>query len=138
MGLPAILIALTSRKIKYIFWMIIYLLALPVWNFILPIYAFWHFDDFSWGQTRLVEGEKADKNGYKANGKFDSTGIVMKTWEEWERLRRAGLLANEYHQNETEKKEGDMGDFSNYYNAVPDNVNQTHTQTQIYNTSYIQ
>jgi len=118
MGLPAILIALTSRKFKYIFWMIIYLLALPVWNFILPIYSFWHFDDFSWGQTRLVEGERADKNGYKAYGKFDSTGIVMKTWEEWEKLRRVGLIANEYHEKEADKKEGDIGEFSNFYNAV--------------------
>jgi chitin synthase len=32
--------------------MFIYLAALPIWNFILPVYAFWHFDDFSWGETR--------------------------------------------------------------------------------------
>jgi chitin synthase len=25
--------------------MLIYLLALPVWNFVLPVYAFWHFDE---------------------------------------------------------------------------------------------
>jgi chitin synthase len=36
--------------------MLIYLFALPVWNFLLPLYAFWHFDDFSWGETRYVEG----------------------------------------------------------------------------------
>jgi chitin synthase len=54
LGLPAILILLTTRKIIYVFWMLIYLFALPIWNLILPIYAFWHFDDFSWGETRLV------------------------------------------------------------------------------------
>ena len=55
LGLPAVLILITTRKIVYVFWMFAYLLALPVWNFILPVYAFWHFDDFSWGETRLVQ-----------------------------------------------------------------------------------
>jgi chitin synthase len=54
LGLPAILILITTRKVVYVFWMLIYLLALPIWNFILPLYAFWHFDDFSWGETRYV------------------------------------------------------------------------------------
>lgn len=54
LGLPAVLILITTRKVVYVFWMIIYLVALPVWNFILPVYAFWHFDDFSWGETRYV------------------------------------------------------------------------------------
>jgi len=53
-GLPAILILITTRKIVYVFWMFIYLAALPIWNFVLPVYSFWHFDDFSWGQTRCV------------------------------------------------------------------------------------
>jgi len=52
LGLPAILILITTRKVVYVFWMMIYLVALPVWNFVLPVYAFWHFDDFSWGETR--------------------------------------------------------------------------------------
>lgn len=54
LGLPAVLILITTRKVVYVFWMIIYLVALPVWNFVLPVYAFWHFDDFSWGETRYV------------------------------------------------------------------------------------
>ena len=54
LGLPAVLILITTRKVVYVFWMLIYLLALPVWNLILPVYAFWHFDDFSWGETRYV------------------------------------------------------------------------------------
>jgi chitin synthase len=52
LGLPAVLIVITTRKVVYVFWMLIYLLALPIWNFVLPLYAFWHFDDFSWGETR--------------------------------------------------------------------------------------
>ena len=53
-GLPALLILITTRKVVYVFWMFIYLAALPIWNFVLPVYAFWHFDDFSWGETRYV------------------------------------------------------------------------------------
>jgi chitin synthase len=45
--MPAILVLLTSSRRSYIGWMFIYLAALPVWQFMLPIYAFWHFDDFS-------------------------------------------------------------------------------------------
>ena len=52
LGLPSLLIMLTTRKMVYVAWMFIYLMALPVWNLILPVYAFWHFDDFSWGETR--------------------------------------------------------------------------------------
>jgi chitin synthase len=59
LGLPAVLILITTRKVVYIFWMLIYLTALPIWNFVLPVYAFWHFDDFSWGETRY-EHEKCD------------------------------------------------------------------------------
>lgn len=54
LGLPGVLIMITTGKVVYIFWMLIYLLALPIWNFVLPLYAFWHFDDFSWGETRFV------------------------------------------------------------------------------------
>jgi len=125
MALPAILIGLTSREMKYILWMLVYLLALPVWNFILPIYSFWHFDDFSWGQTRMVEGESSNKKGdHGSEGEFDSSGIIMKTWEEWEKIRRAEILANEFYLQSTEKNEGDMGNFSTLYNEVqPSQIN---------------
>ncbi|KAF5346147.1 hypothetical protein D9758_009944 [Tetrapyrgos nigripes] len=88
LGLPGILIVVTSRKIAYVGWMLVYLLSLPIWNGILPAYSFWHFDDFSWGQTRKVAGEgKGGGHGDK-EGEFDSTHIVMKKWAEFERERR--------------------------------------------------
>lgn len=69
--------------------MIIYLFSLPIWNAILPAYAFWHFDDFSWGATRQIEGEKegGDSHGDK-EGEFDPSHIIMKRWAEFERDRR--------------------------------------------------
>lgn len=56
-GLPVVLILITSFKLQYIFWLLIYILSLPVWNLVLPVYAFWHFDDFSWGETRKVDND---------------------------------------------------------------------------------
>jgi len=89
LGLPAVLILMTTRKIVYVGWMGVYLLSLPIWNFVLPVYAYWHFDDFSWGQTRMVEGEEGGDHSRK-QGEFDSSKIVMKRWHEYERDRRSG------------------------------------------------
>ncbi|KAI0001725.1 chitin synthase-domain-containing protein [Russula vinacea] len=80
-------IYLVISSIAYVGWMLVYLLSLPIWNGILPAYAFWHFDDFSWGQTRKVSGDKGGNHGDK-EGEFDSTNIVMKRWAEFERERR--------------------------------------------------
>ncbi len=79
---------MTSRKIAYVGWMLIYLLSLPIWNFVLPLYAYWHMDDFSWGATRVVQGENKKDNHGDADGKFDPSHIVMKRWAEFERERR--------------------------------------------------
>lgn len=87
LGLPAVLIVMTSRKLVYVGWMIIYLFSLPIWNFVLPSYAYWHFDDFTWGETRKVQGEGKDNHGDK-EGEFDSSQITMKKWTEFERDRR--------------------------------------------------
>jgi chitin synthase len=88
LGLPGILIVITSRKVAYLGWMLIYLCSLPIWNLVLPAYAFWHMDDFSWGETRKVEGSVKDVGHTDKEGEFDSSHIVMKRWVEFERERR--------------------------------------------------
>jgi chitin synthase len=87
LGLPGLLIVITSRKVAYVGWMLVYLCSLPIWNFVLPAYAYWHFDDFSWGQTRKALGDDKTNHGDK-DGEFDSSLIVMKRWAEFERERR--------------------------------------------------
>jgi chitin synthase len=42
-------------------WMIFYIIAIPAFSFLLPLYSFWRMDDFSWGQTRIVMGEAGKK-----------------------------------------------------------------------------
>lgn len=68
--------------------MLIYILSLPIWNFVLPVYAYWKFDDFSWGDTRKTAGEKTKKAGIEYEGEFDSSKITMKRWGEFEKERR--------------------------------------------------
>jgi len=92
LGLPGVLIVITSLKWSYVGWMIIYLISLPIWNFVLPSYAMWHFDDFSWGETRKVQGGGKDDHGNK-DGEFDSTSVPLKHWAEYER-ERLGIRSN--------------------------------------------
>lgn len=79
LGLPAVLIMFTTFEIQYWYWLIIYIFSLPIWNFFLPVYAFWRFDDFSWGDTRKVY-EKGEKEDF---GLFDSSNIKLKHLEEY-------------------------------------------------------
>jgi chitin synthase len=83
-GLQAI-IFLLRRKWEHIGYMIISILALPLFSFFIPIYSFWHFDDFSWGNTRLVVGEKGGKKYVSADDeKFDPRVIPRKKWSDYE------------------------------------------------------
>ncbi|KAI8319291.1 hypothetical protein GQ54DRAFT_293074 [Martensiomyces pterosporus] len=83
-GLQAIIFVL-KRQWQHIGWMVIYLLAYPLWSFFIPIYAFWHMDDFSWGNTRIVVGEDGKRQIFvKDEEPFDPTEIQMKTWAEYE------------------------------------------------------
>ncbi|KAG6331641.1 hypothetical protein ID866_7449 [Astraeus odoratus] len=103
LGLPAILILITTRKFVYVFWMFAYLLALPVWNFVLPVYAFWHFDDFSWGETRKVQGEAKGQAHDAGGGVFDGASIPLRRWEDWERSRLRKLKREERRRREMER-----------------------------------
>ena len=92
LGLPGFLILITTRKLVYVFWMAIYLIALPVWNFILPLYALTKMDDFSWGDTRRVIGD--GKKGHGHGELHDTVGeslastVPLKRWEDWEKISK--------------------------------------------------
>ncbi|KAI2624318.1 glycosyltransferase family 2 protein [Hypoxylon sp. NC1633] len=82
-GLQAIIFIL-RRKWEMIGWMLMYILAVPVFSFGLPLYAFWHMDDFNWGNTRVVAGESGKKIVVTDEGKFDPASIPRKRWEEYQ------------------------------------------------------
>ncbi|THH06259.1 hypothetical protein EW145_g4215 [Phellinidium pouzarii] len=44
----------------------------------------WMMDDFSWGATRVVLGEKGKKMIVHDEGKFDPRSIPLKTWSDYE------------------------------------------------------
>ncbi|KAF4975949.1 hypothetical protein FZEAL_7329 [Fusarium zealandicum] len=82
-GLQAIIFIL-RRKWEMVGWMILYVMAIPVFAFGLPLYSFWHMDDFAWGNTRVIAGEQGKKIVVSDEGKFDPNSIPRKKWEEYQ------------------------------------------------------
>ncbi|QRV93872.1 chitin synthase [Ceratobasidium sp. AG-Ba] len=123
-GLPAFLILITTRKVVYVFWMWVYLLALPIWNFVLPVYAYWHFDDFSWGETRKVEGEGKDTG--HGDGEGVAAQVPLRRWEDWERSRLRKLRREEKRRREFERAHGQFNNGlradESYYDGNSDTV----------------
>jgi len=82
-GLQALVFVL-RRKWDMIGWMVFYILAIPAFSFFLPLYSFWRMDDFSWGATRVVMGEKGKRMIVHDEGKFDPRSIPLKSWNDYE------------------------------------------------------
>ncbi|CAG8568666.1 7376_t:CDS:2 [Diversispora eburnea] len=82
--LQIFLVAFTKFKLTYVKWMIIFIIATPIWNFVLPLYAFWRFDDISWGSGGDTDGH--DNSNERNEGKFDPKVIPVKKWIEWKNL----------------------------------------------------
>ncbi|KAF9093636.1 hypothetical protein BGX23_003081 [Mortierella sp. AD031] len=86
-GLQAF-IFIIKRQWQHIGWMFIYILAIPLFSFFIPVYSFWHFDDFSWGNTRMVVGEIGNAKKVVILGEdeepFDEKMIPMKKWSVYE------------------------------------------------------
>ena len=45
--------------------------------------AFWHFDDFSWGATRKVDGESTQDDHSKREGEFDPSKVPFLHVQDW-------------------------------------------------------
>jgi chitin synthase len=82
-GLQAI-IFIIKRQWQHIGWMIIYILAFPIYSFVLPIYSFWNQDNFSWGNTRIVIGEKGNKQIIAVDDEgYDPRSIPLQRWDDY-------------------------------------------------------
>ncbi|KAF1850435.1 glycosyltransferase family 2 protein [Cucurbitaria berberidis CBS 394.84] len=110
-GLQA-LIFIIKRQWQHIGWMIIYLMAFPIYSFVLPMYSFWKQDDFSWGNTRVVIGEQGAKKVLTTDEEvFDPKAIPMMRWDDYaERNELPGRRGLPGHPSE-------KGEFSNYDEA---------------------
>ncbi|KAF2197286.1 chitin synthase 6 [Delitschia confertaspora ATCC 74209] len=82
-GLQAI-IFIIKRQWQHVGWMIIYIIAFPIYSFILPVYSFWKQDDFSWGNTRMVIGERGGKQVVQTEDEgFDPRSIPLQKWDDY-------------------------------------------------------
>lgn len=82
-GLQAV-IFLLKRKWQHIGWMVIYLLAFPIYTVILPVWSFWNQDNFTWGNTRIVIGEKGNKQVIATDDEgFDPRSIPLQRWDDY-------------------------------------------------------
>jgi chitin synthase len=73
-----------KRQWQHIGWMIIYLCAYPIYSFVLPLYSFWNQDNFTWGNTRIVIGEKGDRRvvAVEDDG-YDPRSIPLQRWDDY-------------------------------------------------------
>ncbi|RIA93422.1 Glycosyltransferase Family 2 protein [Glomus cerebriforme] len=76
----------TSFNPILVLWFFIYLFSVPIWYLILPVYAFWNFDDFSWGATRKLND---DGTSYSDTifDRFDPKSVPFKRWDQWIKIR---------------------------------------------------
>ncbi len=82
-GLQAVIFIL-KRQWQHIGWMLIYLLAFPIYSFVLPIYSFWNQDNFTWGNTRIVIGEKGNKQIVALEDEcFDPRSVPLQRWDDY-------------------------------------------------------
>lgn len=69
----------------------------------MPIYSFWHFDDFTWGETRKVD--EGDGHIYNQEEKSKSHIVIptveKKLWHLWEqeRLKSPGNRPQKFKRN---------------------------------------
>ncbi|OQE26709.1 hypothetical protein PENSTE_c005G01318 [Penicillium steckii] len=129
-GLQAI-IFIIKRQWQHVGWMIIYLMAFPIYSFVLPLYSFWKQDDFSWGNTRVVIGEKGDRRivavGGEQEGEFDPRSIPLQRWDDYALAnnlpgRRGDMGASQEKVYSTGRYVDDMGmemdDMHSQYSSV--------------------
>jgi chitin synthase len=124
-GLQAV-IFIIKRQWQHIGWMVIYIIAFPIYSFVLPIYSFWKQDDFSWGNTRVVLAEKGDKQTVAVDDEgFDPRSIPLQRWDDYATANnipgRRGLVAphSEKGMHSTYDDDGyEMNDMQSVYSSV--------------------
>ncbi|KAJ8322906.1 hypothetical protein O5D80_008429 [Batrachochytrium dendrobatidis] len=86
-----VIIFLFRTEWQHIGWMVIYLLAIPLFSLYIPIYSFWHFDDFSWGNTRKAAEAEGDVKHVAIVEEYDPNSIPLMKWSEYEAQRKASV-----------------------------------------------
>ena len=123
-GLQAI-IFIIKRQWQHVGWMIIYILAFPIYSLVLPVYSFWNQDNFSWGNTRIVIGEKGNKQVIAVDDEgFDPRSIPLQRWDDYAAAnnlpgRRGNLNSEKYYDQPYADNVGyEMDDMHSTYSGV--------------------
>lgn len=110
-GLQAI-IFIVKRQWQHIGWMIIYICAYPIYSFVLPMYSFWKQDDFSWGNTRVVLGEKGNKRVVAVEDEpFDPRSIPLQRWDDYALANNLPGRRGDYNMSQEKFYGGQYGDM---------------------------
>lgn len=72
-----------KKQWQHVGWMFIYILAMPIFGLFIPLYSFWHFDDFSWGMTRRLKDQEGGNHNQVDIGNAPDPLLVLKTWDEY-------------------------------------------------------
>ncbi|KAH0551736.1 hypothetical protein GP486_007046 [Trichoglossum hirsutum] len=109
------MVFIIKRQWQHIGWMVIYVIAFPIYSVILPIYSFWKQDDFSWGGTRIAVGDKDREKGVPPDREeFDPARIPLQAWNDYAANHglpgRRGLRQERGHKGEHEGDEFEMPD----------------------------
>ncbi|RKP19160.1 hypothetical protein ROZALSC1DRAFT_29208 [Rozella allomycis CSF55] len=104
-----VIIFILKLQWQHIGWLIINILAMPVFSFFVPLYSYWHFDDFSWGNTRLVLGERGKVLHVGDNEHFDPSSIPTMRWQDFD---------NQAHPNQYDNTQQQYQQPSDYYRPV--------------------
>jgi chitin synthase len=120
-GLQAVIFIL-KRQWQHIGWMIIYIVAFPIYSFILPLYSFWNQDNFSWGNTRIVIGETGNKQVIAIEDEgFDPRSIPLQRWDDYAAANnlpgRRGTGLEKFHDNPYDDTY-EMDDMKSMYSSV--------------------
>lgn len=124
-GLQAVIFIL-KRQWQHIGWMIIYLIAFPIYSFVLPVYSFWNQDNFSWGNTRIVIGEKGNKQIVLGEDEgFDPRSVPLQRWDEYAAVNNlpgrrgmAGVNMEKGYQDDFADNGYEMDDIRSVYSSV--------------------
>eukprot|EP00842_Homolaphlyctis_polyrhiza_P006485 jgi/Hompol1/6838/HPOL_003547-RA len=101
-----IFLFLLKNEVDYLGWMIVYVLAIPIFSFYLPLYAFWSFDDFSWGNTRETFTPDGKQSKIEEDDELmDASSIPLTTWRDYEAVTLKGSSSDE---NDKSRWSGDF------------------------------
>ncbi|KAI8896701.1 chitin synthase-domain-containing protein [Globomyces pollinis-pini] len=119
-----VLIFILKGEWQHIGWMILYILAIPVYSFVLPIYSFWHFDDFTWGSTRRVELDEEFGDMIVTKAKFDQSLIPQKSWVQYQRQDLKWRISQDKLLSPTQQQESTSGSSSSAYSLMEEDLKQ--------------